>query len=136
MEELLLDTDVLSEVLKGFNVDVASHARRYLFVHSRFTFSHFTKYQVLRGLKRKSATAQQRRFLNVAAKARILPIDDAVIERAAQLWAEAMNNGKPADDADLLIAATALEHDLTLCTGNTHHFNWIPGLRLVNWKLP
>ncbi len=33
-------------------------------------------------------------------------------------------------DADLLIAATALEHDLTLMTQNLRHFNRIPDLKL------
>ena len=33
-------------------------------------------------------------------------------------------------DFDLLIAATALRHDLTLVTRNRRHFDRIPGLRL------
>ena len=32
--------------------------------------------------------------------------------------------------ADALIAATALEHDLTLYTRNTRHFRMIPGLKI------
>ena len=32
--------------------------------------------------------------------------------------------------ADALIAATALEHDLTLCTRNTRHFRMIPQLKI------
>jgi predicted nucleic acid-binding protein len=34
-------------------------------------------------------------------------------------------------DMDLLIAATALEHDLTLVTRNLSHFSRIPELRLA-----
>jgi predicted nucleic acid-binding protein len=33
-------------------------------------------------------------------------------------------------DLDLLIAATALEHDLTLLTRNRRHFDRITGLKL------
>jgi predicted nucleic acid-binding protein len=33
-------------------------------------------------------------------------------------------------DVDLLIAATALEEDLTLVTRNTRHFERIPDLKL------
>jgi len=33
---------------------------------------------------------------------------------------------------DALIAATAMEHGLTLATANTDDFRWIDGLRLVN----
>jgi len=38
--------------------------------------------------------------------------------------------------ADLMIAATALVHDLTLVTHNTTDFRHIPGLRLDDWLLP
>lgn len=34
---------------------------------------------------------------------------------------------------DTLIAATALEEDLILVTGNTDHFSRIPGLKIENW---
>ena len=37
-------------------------------------------------------------------------------------------------DMDMFIAATALEEDLILVTGNTAHFGRIPDLRIENWK--
>jgi tRNA(fMet)-specific endonuclease VapC len=33
-------------------------------------------------------------------------------------------------DPDLQIAATAIQHDLDLVTGNVKHFERVPGLRL------
>ncbi len=39
-------------------------------------------------------------------------------------------------DTDLLIAATALVHDLTLGTNNERHYEVIDGLSLVNWTRP
>jgi len=36
----------------------------------------------------------------------------------------------PHGDADLIIAATALETGRVLVTGNTAHYSWIPGLTL------
>jgi tRNA(fMet)-specific endonuclease VapC len=39
-------------------------------------------------------------------------------------------------DADILIAATALEHGLLLATGNTAHLGRIPGLQVTNWRQP
>ena len=38
--------------------------------------------------------------------------------------------GRPIGDMDLLIAATALRHELTLLTNNRRHFNRIPSLAL------
>ena len=37
---------------------------------------------------------------------------------------------------DLMIAAVALVHDLTLVTNNTKDFQNIPGLRLEDWLTP
>lgn len=38
------------------------------------------------------------------------------------------------EDADLLIAATALAYQLTLVTNNTSHFSRIPNLVIENWR--
>jgi predicted nucleic acid-binding protein len=45
----------------------------------------------------------------------------AILMRAADLWAEGKHGGHPSDDADLIIAATALETGRVLVTGNTAH---------------
>jgi tRNA(fMet)-specific endonuclease VapC len=37
---------------------------------------------------------------------------------------------RPIADFDLLIGATALQHDLTLLTNNRRHFEFVEGLRL------
>ena len=39
---------------------------------------------------------------------------------------------RPFGSETLIIAATALEHDLSLVTRNTDDFQWIEGLTLVN----
>ncbi len=57
----------------------------------------------------------------------------AVMMRFGLLKAELEAAGTPLADADLLIAATALEHGMALVTGNTKHFARIPGLQLENW---
>lgn len=35
---------------------------------------------------------------------------------------------------DALIAATAMEHNLTLVTANVKHFSFIKGLKLMDWE--
>ena len=49
MEPSLLDTDTLSEIMKGFDQHVQDNARRYLAVFRHFTFSLITRYEILRG---------------------------------------------------------------------------------------
>jgi toxin FitB len=55
---------------------------------------------------------------------RVLPIDQAVATRWAQLLADA---GRPLPAVDSLLAATALQHRLGLATRNTRDFD-VPGL--------
>jgi tRNA(fMet)-specific endonuclease VapC len=71
--------------------------------------------------------AAYREFLSAYA---ILPLTDAIVERFARLRAELRRQGRLIPDMDLLIAATALEEDLTLVTRNVRHFERIAGLRL------
>ena len=66
----------------------------------------------------------------------VFPVSLPVLMRAADLWAEGRNGGHPHNDADLIIAATALETQRVLVTGNTSHYSWISGLRLQDWRMP
>ena len=43
------------------------------------------------------------------------------------------SKGQKIGDMDLFIAATALEEDLIVVTGNINHFNRIEGLKVENW---
>ena len=57
-------------------------------------------------------------------------VSDEVCERFGELRAGMWNRGEKIPDFDLVIAATALCHDLTLLTFNRRHFERIPGLRI------
>ncbi|MGF1677884.1 MAG: type II toxin-antitoxin system VapC family toxin [Candidatus Methylacidiphilales bacterium] len=62
-----------------------------------------------------------------------LPVSVPVADCAASLAAELERKGQHLDTHDLLIAATAMEHNLTLITRNTKHFQRVTSLRLENW---
>jgi predicted nucleic acid-binding protein len=51
-----------------------------------------------------------------------------------QAWL--LDAGTPAPGMDLMIAATALVHNLTLVTHNTRDYANIPDLRLIDWLTP
>jgi predicted nucleic acid-binding protein len=53
---------------------------------------------------------------------RILPVTDAIAERWGRLEAHRQRLGQPLNTADGQIAATALEHGLTLVTRNVSDF--------------
>ena len=136
MQEALLDTDILNEVLKQRNANVVQKAGDYLAQHQQFAFSSMSWYEILRGLRFKKATRQLTNLTTFCDHSIIYPISDAVLERACDLWVEGETAGHPHHDADLIIAATALEHGCVLVTGNTRHFSWIPGLTIEDWRQP
>jgi len=60
----------------------------------------------------------------------VLPYDVAVARQFGAIRAELERQGRPLEDADLQIAATAVYHGLTLVTGNIAHFARVSGLQL------
>lgn len=134
MDAALLDSDTLNEILKQRNPIVVRKSVDYLRWHSRFAISAISRYELLRGLKEKQATKLLAKFEEFCNRTMILAITDATLDRTADLWVAARRGGFPGKDADLLIAATALETQRVLVTGNIAHFAWIPSLRIENWR--
>ncbi len=134
--ECLLDTDILSEILRGRNSTVVQHASQYLLDHGRFKFSAITRYEIRRGLLAKAAATQLLRFEAFCDRSDVLPISVEVLDRAAERWSEARSLGRVPSDPDLIIAATAELHQLRLVTGNSRHFEWIVGLSINDWRQP
>ena len=67
---------------------------------------------------------------------RVLPITQAIAERWGVLDARRQAAGQPLGIADGMIAATAIEHDLTLVTRNVKDFADL-GVKIFNpWELP
>jgi predicted nucleic acid-binding protein len=65
---------------------------------------------------------------------RILPVTERIAEKWSVLTVEAKQRGTPLSVVDGSIAATALEHNLTLVTRNTKDFSGL-GIRLINpWE--
>lgn len=58
-----------------------------------------------------------------------LPVNAAIADRAGRLIYSLARNGIQLSFPDALIAATALEHDLTLVTTNARHFS-VKGLKV------
>ena len=63
-----------------------------------------------------------------------LPFDDRCVDVYAEARAELERKGQRIGALDLMIAATALAHDLTLVTHNAAEFARVPGLRLEDWQ--
>lgn len=60
----------------------------------------------------------------------LIDLDAPTLRLFAAIRSQLRRIGRPIGDLDLLIAATAIHHDLTLVTRNQRHFGRVPGLRL------
>ena len=63
----------------------------------------------------------------------VLTVDDAIAREFGALKAALRQAGTLIEDLDILIAATARAHALTLVTNNLAHFRRIAGLQVVTW---
>ncbi len=63
-----------------------------------------------------------------------LPFDDAAAEIYGRIRAELARKGTPIGSNDLMIAAIAVAHNLTLVTHNVGEFSRIAGLRFEDWE--
>ena len=59
--------------------------------------------------------------------------DHEIMAKFGELKGTLEQRGTRIDDADLIIAATALCRNAALATGNVKHFERIDGLRIENW---
>jgi len=63
-----------------------------------------------------------------------IPVDFFISETFGMIKSHLESQGTPLDDFDLIIAATALAHNLVLVTNNEKHFRRVDGLKLDNWN--
>ncbi len=134
----LLDTNIISEFSKDRPAEKVIRWLRGVPDQSLF-LSALTVGELRQGIE-KLPTSQKRTRLrawldelaNVRFSMRTLAIDAAVAERWGRLTAE---TGRSLPAIDSLLAATALEYNLTLATRNVKDFQAVKELQLLNpWE--
>lgn len=113
----LLDTNIITAFLKGD--DRISKRLRELDPQDIF-ISAISYYEIKRGLLAIRATRQLIEFERFLTKVTILSLDAlAIFDRASEIYAELRGRGKPIQDADIWIAATAIERGLTVVSNDS-----------------
>lgn len=62
----------------------------------------------------------------------VVPLDEPIMRRFARIRGDLRRRGQIIGDPDILIAATAIQHDLMLVTRNLRDFQRIQGLRVYH----
>jgi tRNA(fMet)-specific endonuclease VapC len=90
--------------------------------------------ELLFGARRSSRVAENLATLDELFSAmQSLDFDDSAAAHYGTLRASLAIAGAPIGSNDMLIAASALAHDLTLVTRNEREFRRVPGLRVASW---
>ncbi len=126
----LVDTDICSAHLKGVG-RVVSRFRQY---GGRLHISTVSVGELYSWVFRKSTPARHRDALeDLLRDFTVLEVDQETARVFGEVRAKLLDRGRPLPSVDLLIAATALVHDLTLVTHNVAHFADVPGLLVEDW---
>ena len=134
MSGYLLDTNVLSELLRKRPMPAVATRRARVRVETLYTS--VTCVMELRfGAARHPAGRElwKRIVDEVLPRVQVLPVDVVVAVRSGGLLAALEADGLPIGTEDVLIAATALVHDLTVVTRNVRHFSRVGGLVVESW---
>ncbi len=140
MRKALLDTEIVSEILKGRNAPVIDRANAYAAIHGRLSTSVLTLTEIARGYQKALRPSALAQALLVLRNFELVELDPEAAILAGKIDGDLERTGQPLGRVDPMIAAIALRHDLTLVTGNTAHYERIEALgyplRLDNWRNP
>jgi predicted nucleic acid-binding protein len=120
---MLVDSDVLIWHLRGL-----SRATQRLDALPRLTISVITYFEILQGIRNRAELIAVQKSLSLRSTEQLF-LTPAITVRARDIL-ENLTLSHRLGMGDALIAATALEHGLTLLTANIKHFSAITGLIL------
>jgi tRNA(fMet)-specific endonuclease VapC len=129
----LVDTDICSAYMKGDH-----HVwQRFMQYRGQLHVSAVTVGELFTwALRAKASPKRLPTLLDLLNDLTVLDVTTDVGRTFGALRAAFFDAGQATPDMDLLIAATALVHDLTLVTHNVQDFMHLPGLTVQDWLGP
>jgi len=129
----LLDTDICSAYLKGNRVV----ANRFIQYGGRLHLSVVSLGELYTWTMRANASpARMRSLQEMLPLVHLLDVNANVAREFGRLDSYLLDHGLAVADIDLLNAATATEHNLTLVTHNVQDYANVPGLTVQDWLNP
>jgi tRNA(fMet)-specific endonuclease VapC len=129
----LLDTCVISDFVKG---EPGTQIRLKQTPPSEIAVSVITVMELAYGLELNPQRAKKIKPVidNFLSSIMLLPFSVTESESAAQIRATLKVLGQPIGAYDVLIAATALQHQLIMVTANQREFDRVPDLQTESWR--
>jgi len=135
MSDYTLDTNHVREALRK-NPQYLQKQRQAYNRDRLVLVNAISYYETRRGLLYMNMRGKLGLFDKIVRQTGIVPLDKTALDIASELHVDLRRKGQLIEDADLLMAAIALAHDLTLLTANVRHFVRIESLRIENWLVP
>ena len=127
----LIDTNIIIYRLKNMgniNENFLNHR------NDRISVSVVSYGEMVFGAKKSKAAEKNLQTVNeIKNLFPIIDITPDIMDVFGEIKAQTQKIGRPSDDMDLLIAATAISNDLILVTHNTKHFEHIQNIKLQDW---
>ena len=127
----MFDTDTVSFFMK----DNPKSIREKVTKHDRdeFCISAVTYAELMFGLKRNYSKQLDFWLHEILGRFTVIAFDDASAAIYGEIRATLEKSGKPLDNMDMLIAASALSAGAVLVSHNTKHLSKIKGLKVEDW---
>ena len=131
MTEFLLGTNIVSDLIRNPQGQIASHVRKV--GEGRVATSIVVAAELRYGAEKKASLRLTRQLEAVLGVLLVLPFETPADEFYGRVRQQLEALGSPIGSNDLLIAAHALSLGRTLITDNTREFTRVRGLKVENW---
>jgi tRNA(fMet)-specific endonuclease VapC len=129
----VLDTDTCIAILRGSRFVVERRAM----TQEEVVTTWITAAELWYGAAKSGAPERNRSAVKAfLGTLRVLGLDPASVQVFGEAKALLERKGQRLADADLFIGAIAVARGATVVTGNTRHYERIPGLQIENWISP
>ena len=129
---IFLDTDILSYFLSG-NPMVINKVNEAITYGHQIYLTCVNVYEVIKGLKYRGNNNKEQDFHKFLTNVTVSYLEDAAIQKAADIYAILRKKGVTIGDADILIASIVIANGGKFITNNAKHYQHIDGLIMENW---
>ncbi len=133
--DYLLDTNACIALINGEPAALWTRMRKATTAGGQILVSSIAVFELWYGVDKSAKKEFNRKRLEtfLAGPILVLPFEDADARVAGSVRAALEAMGKPIGAYDLLMAAQALRHQLTLVTANVSEFSRVKGLAWQDW---